>query len=59
MLTFSLANEAQGAFTGYVENGMTLVGSSSGARATITGVKLVTDLSAHVSVVSLFQILML
>ena len=47
--TFSLANEAQGAFTGYVENGMTLVGSSSGARATITGVKLVTDLSAHVS----------
>ena len=47
--TFSLANEAQGAFTGYVENGMTLIGSSSGARATITGVKLVTDLSAHIS----------
>ena len=47
--TFSLANEAQGAFTGYVENGMTLVGSSSGARATITGVKLVTDLSAHIA----------
>ena len=44
--TFSLANEPQGLFRGWVEVGMTLVGRTSGAQATITNVRLVSDLSA-------------
>jgi hypothetical protein len=44
--TFSLANEPQGEFSGWVESGMTLVGSTSGARATITNVRLISDLGA-------------
>jgi hypothetical protein len=44
--TFSLANEPQGTFSGWVESGMTLIGSSSGAQATITNVRLISDLSA-------------
>jgi hypothetical protein len=44
--TFSLSNEPQGSFSGYVESGMTLIGNTSGAQATITNVKLISDLSA-------------
>jgi hypothetical protein len=44
--TFSLANEPQGEFSGWVESQMTLVGSISGARATITNVRLISDLGA-------------
>ena len=44
--TFSLSNEVQGAYNGWVEPGMVLVGRSSGAQATVTNVRLVSDLSA-------------
>jgi hypothetical protein len=44
--TFSLSNEPQGSFSGWVESGMTLIGSISGAQATITNVRLISDLSA-------------
>jgi hypothetical protein len=44
--TFSLANEPQGLFSGWVESGMTLIGNTSGAQATITNVRLISDLSA-------------
>jgi hypothetical protein len=43
---FSLSNEPQGAFSGYVESGMRLIGQTSGAQATITNVRLLSDLSA-------------
>jgi hypothetical protein len=43
---FSLSNESQGLFKGWVENGMTLIGKTSNAQATITNVRLVSDLSA-------------
>ena len=41
--TFSLSNEPQGQFIGRVETGMKLVGRSSGAQATITNVRLISD----------------
>ena len=44
--TFSLSNEPQGEYSGWVESDMVLVGESSGAQATITNVRLVSDLSA-------------
>ena len=44
--TFSLSSQAQGQYNGYVESGMTLIGETSGARANITNVRLVSDLSA-------------
>jgi len=44
--TFSLSNEPQGQFSGRVESGMVLVGKTSGAQATITNVRLISDLSA-------------
>ena len=44
--TFSLANQVQGDFFGYVEQNMTLVGKTSGAQATITDVKLVSDIGS-------------
>ena len=44
--TFSLANEVQGRYQGWVETGMVLRGQSSGALATITEVRLLSDLSA-------------
>ena len=44
--TFALSNEAQGEYVGYVETGMILRGTSSGAEATITNVRLVSDISA-------------
>ena len=43
---FSLANLTQGGYSGYVESGMTLIGETSGAQASITEVKLISDLSA-------------
>jgi len=46
--TFSLADQVQGTFGGWVETGMTLVGKTSGAKATITDVKLVSDISATI-----------
>jgi len=51
--TFSLSNEPQGSFSGYVESGMTLVGKTSRAQATISNVRLVSDLSATL-IASLF-----
>jgi hypothetical protein len=44
--TFSLSNEPQGAFSGWVESGMTLIGKTSGAQARILNVRLISDLSA-------------
>jgi hypothetical protein len=44
--TFSLSNESQGSFSGWIERGMTLIGQISGAQATITATRLVTDFSA-------------
>ena len=46
--TFSLANQPQGDFFGWVTQGMKLVGQRSGAIATITDVRLVSDLSASI-----------
>jgi hypothetical protein len=45
--TFSLSNEAQGQFSGHVAEGMVLIGSTSGAEATVTNVRLVSDLAAN------------
>ena len=42
----SMADEAQGDFYGWVETNMVLTGQSSGAQATITEVRLVSDTSA-------------
>ena len=47
--TFSLQAEVQGQYQGYVETGMTLRGSTSGARANITNVRLVSDIAAHIA----------
>ena len=44
--TFSLSNESQGLFNGWIRSGMVLTGSISGAQATITNIRLVSDLSA-------------
>jgi hypothetical protein len=44
--TFSLSNEPQGLFNGWIESGMVLIGSTSGAQASITNIRLVSDLSA-------------
>ena len=44
--TFSLSNQSQGEFSGYAQQGMILVGKTSGAQATITNLRLVSDLSA-------------
>ena len=41
--TFSLATQVQGSFFGHVKNGMKLVGQTSGAQATISNVRLITD----------------
>lgn len=40
---FALSNEVQDAFSGYIINGMTLRGISSGAEAIITNVRLISD----------------
>lgn len=44
--TFSLSSQVRGDFFGYVDSGMVLKGKTSGALATITNVRLVSDLSA-------------
>jgi len=44
--TYSLAQEAQGTYYGWVESGMVLKGESSGAEATITDLRLISDLAA-------------
>ena len=41
--TFSLASQPQGSFHGWVATNMVLTGESSGAQATITNVRLLTD----------------
>ena len=45
--TISLAEQFQGQYGGYVTQGMTLVGQTSGAQATITNVRLISDFSAN------------
>ena len=45
--TFSLSAEAQGEFFGFVAPGMVLTGGSSGAQATITDVRLISDLGGN------------
>ena len=47
--TYSLSKEAQGEFFGWVETGMILTGKTSGAQATISNVRLVSDLAADLS----------
>jgi hypothetical protein len=44
--TFSLSNATQGEYSGWVESGMLLVGRTSQAQASITNVRLISDLSA-------------
>ena len=44
--TFSLQRQGEGAFSGWVGSNMVLTGSTSGAQATITNVRLISDLSA-------------
>ena len=46
--TFSLANQPQGDFFGWVTSGMRLVGQRSGAIAQITDVRLVSDIAATI-----------
>ena len=44
--TFSLSNQPEGSFSGHVESGMILVGQTSGAQATISQVRLISDISS-------------
>jgi hypothetical protein len=44
--TFSLSNNSEGMYWGWVESGMTLIGKSSGARATVSNVRLISDISS-------------
>ena len=44
--TYSLSNQPQGDFFGYIQSGMVLTGKTSGAEAKVTDVKLVTDKSS-------------
>ena len=46
--TFSLANEAQGTYWGWIEQDMILVGGTSGAQATISNVRLISDLGSNI-----------
>jgi len=46
--TYSLSAEAQGEWVGWVQTGMILTGKTSGAQATISDVKLVSDLAADI-----------
>ncbi|NBU48288.1 MAG: hypothetical protein EBS34_12800, partial [Flavobacteriales bacterium] len=43
----SLANQTEGTFSGWVESGMILKGQTSDAQATITNVRLVSDIAAN------------
>ena len=44
--TFSLSNEAQGQYYGWVREGMVLRGQTSGAIASISNIRLISDISA-------------
>ena len=44
--TFSLADQPQGDFFGYIQTGMVLTGETSGAEATVSNVRLITDISS-------------
>ena len=44
--TFSLSNHTEGGFSGWVESNMILIGQTSGAQATISNVRLISDISA-------------
>ena len=44
--TFSLSNQVQGQYSGYIESGMTLVGETSGAIAKVSNLRLISDISA-------------
>ena len=44
---YSLSNQANGEFSGWVESGMILVGQTSGAQATITNVRLISDITSN------------
>jgi hypothetical protein len=46
--TFSLSQQPQGEFSGFVQSGMRLRGQTSGAEATITEVRLITDFAGTV-----------
>ena len=52
--TFSLCSKPQGEFAGWVQSGMVLVGKNSGAQATISNVRLVTD--AYTSLIGSFYV---
>ena len=47
--TAALALQAQGDYYGYVAKDMVLVGQTSGAQATISNLRLITDLGAHLT----------
>ena len=44
--TYSLADQPQGDFFGYIQTGMILTGGTSGAEAEVTNVRLITDRSS-------------
>ena len=46
--TLSLSEQAQGDFFGFVQTGMTFVGKTSGAQATLDDVRLISDLSSTI-----------
>ena len=46
--TLSLSEQAQGEFFGYVQTGMVFIGRTSGAQATLTDVRLISDLSSTI-----------
>jgi len=46
--TYSLSNQPQGEFYGYISTGMKLRGQTSGASASVTNVRLITDASGTV-----------
>jgi len=52
--TFSLSTQTEGEFSGWVQSGMTLVGKTTGAIATITNVRLVSDV--YTSLIGSFYI---
>jgi hypothetical protein len=52
--TFSLSTQTEGEFSGWVQSGMTLVGKTSGAIATISNVRLISDV--YTSLIGSFYI---
>ena len=44
---YSLSNQVNGEYSGWIESGMILVGQTSGAQATITNVRLVSDIASN------------